>query len=453
MAAKIRGNIMMEKEQITEPKKETLLIIDDSKVQRTIFRELLGGFYRVIEASAGEEGLYLIEHSKGKIDLVLLDLVMPGVDGFEVLRRRPQMETFKDIPVIVLTTNESEEFQIKAFELGIDEFIVKPVNPSIALSRIHNVLETQRRFRAILKEQARLKDQTEIDEMTNLYNKMTTEKMVTDVLQEHKGKTVAMLMVDIDNFKAVNDTYGHKMGDHVINVVAGVLASYFSEKDIVGRIGGDEFIVLLHDASSKDAVYQKAHEILWQIRDKDTLSIPEGVSVSIGLAFSNGLEKNYDTLREKADEALYNAKKKGKDCIAEYGSEQHQAVPSHMVLVCSKSRSVTTLLMFTYPPSTELHQIASMKEYPQHVRPGDKVSAVYVDVSECEDDGKQTWEETREVLKETEAPLIAICQEGNMAQVRYAVQTDHVQDILFAPLEAETLKRRVRSLLAAHKKA
>lgn len=143
----------------------------------------------------------MIEHCNGKIDLVLLDLVMSGVDGFEVLRYRPQMPAFKDIPVIVLTANESEDFQIKAFELGANEFIIKPVNPSIALSRI--------------------------DEMTNLYNKVTVEKLVTDAQQDHKGRTFAMLMVDIDNFKAINDTYGHKMGDHVICVIASVLSSYF----------------------------------------------------------------------------------------------------------------------------------------------------------------------------------------------------------------------------------
>ena len=203
-----------------------------------------GDFYRIIKAASGEEGLSLIEHCNGKIDLVLLDLVMSGVDGFEVLRYRPQMPAFKDIPVIVLTANESEDFQIKAFELGADEFIIKPVNPSIALSRIHNVLKTQRRFKMILKEQERLKGKTQIDEMSNLYNKVTVEKLVTDVLQDHKGRTFAMLMVDIDNFKAINDTYGHKMGDHGICVIASVLSSHFSKEDIVGRIGGDEFVVL-----------------------------------------------------------------------------------------------------------------------------------------------------------------------------------------------------------------
>ena len=435
-------------EEITETKKETLLIIDDSLVQRTIFREMLGDFFQLIEAASGEEGLSLIEHANGKIDLVILDLVMPGVDGFEVLRRKPKMDTFKDIPVIILTTNESEEFQIKAFELGANEFIIKPVNPTIALSRIHNVLETQRRFKSILKEQERLKGKTEIDEMTNLYNKVTTEKLVTTALREHRGRTYAMLMVDIDNFKAINDTYGHKMGDHVICVIAGVLSSYFSEEDIVGRIGGDEFIVLLQNFTSKSDVYQRAQEILWKVRDKEQLSIPEGVSVSIGLTFSNGLEKGYETMREKADEALYHAKKEGRDCVKEYGEELHAAVGNHQVLVWSGSRNTVTMLMFSYPPSMKFHQISSILEYEQVEKSGQKVGALYIDVSECADDGEKIWEEVKIVLQGKKVPVIAICREGNMKQIRYAAESGLVQDLLFAPLESDTLNRRVRAHLS-----
>lgn len=428
----------------TTKKSESILLIDDSMVQRTIFKELLGDFYQIIEAASGEEGLSLIEHCNGKIDLVLLDLVMPGVDGFEVLRHRPQMPAFKDIPVIVLTANESEEFQIRAFELGANEFIVKPVNPSIALSRIHNVLEMQRRFRMILKEQERLKGKTEIDGMTNLYNKVTVEKLVTNFLQDHKGRTCAMLMIDIDNFKAINDTYGHKMGDHVICVIAGLLASYFSEEDIVGRIGGDEFVVLLQNFASRNEVYQRVHEILWRIRDKDQLSIPEGVSISIGLAFSNGLEKSYDTMREKADEALYHAKKEGKNCLKEYGELPQASDSKATVCICSGSRNVVTMLMFAYPPSMQLRQITSIREYEQMLQSEKKISALYVDVSEASDDGKEIWEEIHKQQKDARNPVIAICKEGNIQQMRYALMEGQVQDILFAPLEAENLQRRVR---------
>lgn len=438
-------------EDTTETKKETLLIIDDSKVQRTIFTELLGDFYRIIEASSGEEGLSLIEHCNGKIDLVLLDLVMPGVDGFEVLRHRQKMPAFKDIPVIILTANESEDFQIKAFELGANEFIIKPVNPSIALSRIHNVLETQRRFKMILKEQERLKGKTQIDEMTNLYNKVTVEKLVTHALQDHKGRTFAMLMVDIDNFKAINDTYGHKMGDHVICVIASVLSSYFSKEDIVGRIGGDEFVVLLQNFVSKSEVYQRVQEILWRIRDKNQLSIPEGVSVSIGLTFSNGLEKSYETMREKADDALYHAKKEGKDCLKEYGEFPATADYKPLICIYSNSRSVATMLMFAYPPSMQLRQITSTQEYETLVQSKKIIGALYVDVSDCADDGKEIWEEIKAVHKNKNTPVIAICKEGNIQQMKYALALELVQDILFAPLEAGPLQRRVKHWLTTKK--
>ena len=188
----------------------------------------------------------------------------------------------------------------------------------------------------------------------------------------------------------------------------------------MGRIGGDEFIVLLQNFTSKSEVYQRAEEILWKVRDKEQLSIPEGVSVSIGLTFSNGLEKGYETMREKADEALYHAKKEGRDCVKEYGEELHAAVGNHQVLVWSGSRNTVTMLMFSYPPSMQFHQISSILEYEQVEKSGQKVGALYIDVSECADDGEKIWEEVKIVLQGKKVPVIAICREGNMKQIRYA---------------------------------
>ena len=131
----------------------TVLVVDDSKLQRMILKESLKESFQVIEASGGQECLDIIEHSKGKIDIVLLDLVMPGIDGFEVLRRRQNSAIFREIPVIVLTMSESVEDQITTFELGVNEFILKPVNAEIAIARIYNVLKSRRRYDMLKKEQ------------------------------------------------------------------------------------------------------------------------------------------------------------------------------------------------------------------------------------------------------------------------------------------------------------
>lgn len=243
-------------------KKETLLIVDDSKFQRAIIKEMLGEHFRLEEATSGEECLMILEKSSHLIDLVLLDLVMPGIDGFEVLRRRQTMDAFKDIPVIVLTSSNSIEFQI--------------------------------------------------DEMTSLFNKMTIENLVSETLTNAPSALHALMVIDIDNFKSANDIYGHTVGDHIICVIAGVISSQFRNTDFVGRIGGDEFVVLMPDIPAKEIAFEKAESLIQIVLKKKGLSIPDNISISIGLAFSDSEDKTYASFFGKADQALYVSKKSGK---------------------------------------------------------------------------------------------------------------------------------------------
>ena len=218
---------------------------------------MLGEHFRLEEATSGEECLMILEKSSHLIDLVLLDLVMPGIDGFEVLRRRQTMDAFKDIPVIVLTSSNSIEFQTEAFELGADEFIIKPVDARIALSRVNNTLGVKSRLQSSLDEQNVWKIKSQIDEMTRLFNKVTIENLVTETLTNAPSALHALMVIDIDNFKSANDIYGHTVGDHIICVIAGVISSQFRNTDFVGRIGGDEFVVLMPDIPAKEVAFKK----------------------------------------------------------------------------------------------------------------------------------------------------------------------------------------------------
>lgn len=262
-------------------KKETILIVDDSKFQRAIIKEMLGEHFHLEEATSGEECLMILEKSSHLIDLVLLDLVMPGIDGFEVLRRRQTMDAFKDIPVIVLTSSNSIEFQTEAFELGADEFIIKPVDARIALSRVNNTLGVKRRFQSSLDEQNVWKVKSQIDEMTSLFNKMTIANLVSETLTNAPSALHALMVIDIDNFKSANDIYGHTVGDHIICVIAGVISSQFRNTDFVGRIGGDEFVVLMPDIPAKEVAFEKAESLIQIILKKEGLSIPDNISISI----------------------------------------------------------------------------------------------------------------------------------------------------------------------------
>lgn len=427
-------------------KKETLLIVDDSKFQRVVIRQSLGEYFNFAEAVSGEECLQIMEKESDAIDLVLLDLVMPGIDGFEVLHRRQSMEGFKDTPVIVLTNTESVSSQSKAFALGADEFIIKPVDARIALSRINNTLGVKRRLQSSMDAQNAWKTRSQIDEMTRLFNKMTVEKLITKTLTEREDGLHAMMLIDIDNFKSVNDVYGHTMGDHVISVIAGVISSQFRSTDYVGRIGGDEFVVMMVDIPSREIALIKAENLVNQVKYKENLSIPDNISISVGVVFSEPEDHSYDDLAAKADQALYVSKKAGKGRYSVFGEENQSPDQKLQALVWSGSRNITSMIEFAMPDSVHLEKVSSVEEIRQYLqqKEGKEILPLLVDVSEEADHGQHVWTQLRELQKEHAISMAAICKEGDLAQMRCALETEGIQDLLLAPLEANALKRRVK---------
>lgn len=427
-------------------KKETILIVDDSKFQRAIIKEMLGEHFHLEEATSGEECLMILEKSSHLIDLVLLDLVMPGIDGFEVLRRRQTMDAFKDIPVIVLTSSNSIEFQTEAFELGADEFIIKPVDARIALSRVNNTLGVKRRLQSSLDEQNVWKVKSQIDEMTSLFNKMTIENLVSETLTNAPSALHALMVIDIDNFKSANDIYGHTVGDHIICVIAGVISSQFRNTDFVGRIGGDEFVVLMTDIPTRDIAFEKANALVQIVLKKEGLSIPDNISISIGLAFSDAEDKTYASLFGKADQALYVAKKSGKGRYSLYGSDFEEVSDTQEVLVWSSSRNVLSMLEYALNHSASIISVSSLEEICNHIaNTAHSVLALFVDVSDTTDAGETLWASLANTDLKPACPIIAICKEGDLKQMQTAITSGLPDDLLLSPLESSVLKRRIKA--------
>ncbi len=428
-----------------EQKKETLLIVDDSKLQRVVLMQALKDAFELIEATSGEECLELVERGETQIDLVLLDLVMPGIDGFEVLRRRALSPKFAGIPVVVLTTSDDNETQVEAFRLGAREFLNKPIKPEIAVSRINNVLESQRRLNVMLKEQEELKVKAEIDEMTKLLNKATAEKMAKQILEEYPDENHAILMIDIDNFKNVNDSLGHDVGDHVISVVAGIISMQFGGSDIVGRIGGDEFMVFMKNVKDREDARRKVQNIVDAFCKKENLSIPDCVSVSIGMAFSDESGIEYEPLFKKADEALYVSKEKGKSCYTEYSKiGQITFEDSHTILVWTKCRNLLSTIELIFRQPLQVESVSSIEELCDlYQKKKQQTIAIYVDVSETLDDGEEMWKLLSNQPWAKSMTIVAVCHEGNMSQVKNSVLAGLAADLLFAPLEQGQLKRRL----------
>lgn len=422
----------------------TMLIVDDAEINREILKLLFAEKYAVLEAESGEEGLAVMESCRGNIDVILLDLLMPGLSGFDVLEKRKELDYLKDVPVVVITSSTAMEDQVRAFELGANDYVTKPFVPEIVISRVDNVLASHRRFLSVEMEAQKLKVKSELDLMTGLYNKTTSELLIHENLKSNLIRQSVMFIIDIDNFKSVNDISGHLAGDHVIKIIADLISSHFRKTDIVGRIGGDEFVVLMVDVPSMDIVYRKANELIQIMRYKPNLTIPENVTLSIGIAGNGGQETSYAELFEKADQALYRAKEDGKACYREYGVEVVKVVDDNrpVILLISRNRSVCSVIHATIPPEVRVVEALTLNDLDKiHQMDIDRIAMIYADASEYVEDAPAFWD----TLKKHEwiqfDKILAVCEEGRMSQYKTALEYG-VADILAEPLDSAAVKRR-----------
>lgn len=307
---------------------KNILVVDDNKLNLAAARNTLSGEYKVIPVMKGEQALTFLEH--GECDIILLDINMPEMDGFEVLSRIKQMENCKNIPVIFLTADNDTETETRCFKEGAIDFIAKPFVPEVMLSRIGRVLELEELRRSLAdrleqktKEVSDIKSKSRQDALTGLWNRAHTEETVNNMLAG--GTKGALMMIDMDNFKAINDNYGHIAGDRTLKMFADTLRKYSDECDVLCRIGGDEFVVFVKDVTSKSELGNRASDIITDLCYKlEQCKFETNSSVSIGIAQSPEDGTEFSKLYNSADKALYYVKQNGKNSF-HFFSDQNEA--------------------------------------------------------------------------------------------------------------------------------
>jgi diguanylate cyclase (GGDEF)-like protein len=289
-----------------------ILIIDDDKVSHMILGGILEPECRPIFAFTAEEAFAAIEREKP--DVVLLDVMLPDVNGFEVLKELKSKAETASIPVILITALNNFEDEEMGLSLGAVDFITKPFRPTVVKARIRTQLRILQHFSAL--EKAGF-----IDELTGVPNRRCFNDRISMAWKraERECKTLSFCMIDVDKFKEYNDKYGHLQGDVLLKAVAGVFAaSARRAMDLAARLGGEEFGLLLVDASLEAAV-----EIAEQVRrNVQSLTIPTDqgvptfVTVSIGVAsIAPSAALSYNSLMERADSLLYLAKGYGRNRV------------------------------------------------------------------------------------------------------------------------------------------
>jgi diguanylate cyclase (GGDEF)-like protein len=295
-----------------EENKNSLLIVDDDNISVKVLVDILSSEYTIYTAINGQNA---IEKAKEyKPDLILLDIMMPDIDGYHTLSELKKDEETYRIPVIFLTALDSDEDEEKALSLNASDYITKPIKPMIVKLRVRNQIQIVNQIRTI--ERLSL-----IDQLTGIPNRRCFDERLQMEWKRAKREqtSISLLMIDLDKFKRINDTYGHQQGDIVLQTVVKTFQYAFNRPaDFAARWGGEEFIVLLPNTSLSGAM-NVAEKIRTAV-EKTEIPYYEGViiklTVSIGV---NSLipeqDSSINAFISNADKALYAAKEAGRNRV------------------------------------------------------------------------------------------------------------------------------------------
>ena len=349
-----------------------LLIVDDVADNRTILaRRFAKRGFDCVEVDSGEAALAAI--ARESFDAVLLDVMMPGMNGLEVLRRARAGHSADELPIIMVTANAMSEDVAGALALGANDYVTKPVDFAVALARVNNQVERRRhemearatreklnaennglasrvaesrarleRANADVQAQIRLRLQSEDriaylahhDVLTGLSNRFAFEQTVARLLGSPlAGQGASLLFIDLDGFKAVNDTLGHAAGDDVLREVAVRLHHIIGPHDVCARLGGDEFAIFHMSAAPRETAGQMAQRLIVELAGRYSAQGQHAyIGASVGVALATTGAETADDLLKQADLAMYQAKNAGRGAFRYFAVEMRERAEQRRLL-------------------------------------------------------------------------------------------------------------------------
>jgi len=309
----------------TKRTKEVVLIVDDDQSTRmTVANVLEREGYQVELGANGRDAVRLFEVLRPNV--IIMDAMMPIKDGFEACREIKKLPGGEEVPVLITTALESEKSVDLAFESGAADFVPKPINLSVLRQRVKRLLAKQSADQHVHRLAYK-------DAVTGLPNRTAFVEQFQQELDHAKRKDsrVALFFIDLDRFKDINDSMGHEAGDILLKALSGRLKNCIRSGDMLARIGGDEFVVVLSDMKDDSTPDQVAKSMLGALKEPFSLAGNEvfaGVSIGIALYPEDGLSK--ETLLKNADTAMYRAKAAGRNTYRAYTQEMSEIVEQRM---------------------------------------------------------------------------------------------------------------------------
>ncbi len=374
-----------------------LLVVDDVADNRSILARRFQRFgFDVTEAESGLAALALVE--KDSFDLILLDIMMPGIDGLETLRRIRKRKSASMLPIIMVTAKAESGNIVEALELGANDYVTKPVDLAVAMARVNTQLgrvraeqeviranqelrranedlenRVEERTKRLIEVNQRLKeeiaDREELqaksqylayhDALTGLGNRLLFKEQLDEALLELSvtPRPIAVLFIDLDGFKAVNDTLGHSVGDLLLKSIAAKLRDLLPSTDRMARLGGDEFAILQMSGAQPESSTSLAATIVEVIGHPHNIDGHDvTVGASIGIAIVHPAEMDSESILKSADLAMYSAKADGRGTYRVFDPQMDAAVRARRSL----ERDMRTALAqgefaLAYQPLVNLH--------------------------------------------------------------------------------------------------
>ena len=311
-----------------------VLAIDDTPINLITLGTMLEGEFDLQFATSGPIGIALALNNPP--DLILLDVMMPDVDGFETYRRLVAQPSLRNIPVIFVTALHDVDSEVTGLSLGAADYITKPIDVTTARHRIRNLLEREQLRKEVALQRDQLRELAFHDALTGLPNRLMLSDRINQAMASNKrsGLYGAVMFIDLDNFKPLNDAYGHEVGDLLLKDVARRLNESVREMDTVARVGGDEFVVMLSGlcadrAASTEQAAGVAEKIRASVVVPYRLTVPRHAqaddvvehhcSASIGVVMFADHEASHTDILKRADVAMYQAKDAGRNTVRFWG--------------------------------------------------------------------------------------------------------------------------------------
>jgi diguanylate cyclase (GGDEF)-like protein len=298
--------------------KNKIIIVSDRKEVKDYLCLVYQTSFQVLEADSGHEALDLLEHYGTDITAILMEFSDSSREVFVTMEKLKEMGITEIVPVVAVIKEIEVDLLERVLDLGVSDIIQEPFYPGLIKRRLKNLTH----MNAQKTETEKLKIEASTDPLTQLLNRRALEHRASQILGDSKG-LLALCLMDIDNFKTFNDVYGHSVGDEVLAAVSRRLLAHIRRQDVIGRVGGDEFVILLRNIRSPQDAKEKMEAICTLFMEE---AGEQRVSSSVGIALFPADGTEYRTLFDKADKALYQAKNMGKNRCVIY-EEKFQQIP------------------------------------------------------------------------------------------------------------------------------